>query len=74
MIVPNKVISLSDSALAMAPMIIECGPMPISLKELYSRVGPEFNDADAFLLTLDLLFAIGRLDVDQESGMVIYAD
>lgn len=73
MIFPNKVVSLEQSALSLTPVILELGPSPISVAQAYEEVGDEFESIDQFLLALDLLFAIGRIDVDMASGIISYA-
>ncbi len=73
MIAPNKVVTLSDSALGMSGVILEQGPHPISLAGLYSRVRDQFESLDQFILALDVLFVLGRVHVDFDMRMVIYA-
>jgi hypothetical protein len=71
MITPNKVIPLEGSALGLVGLILEKGPKPISLLGLYGAVADEFESADQFILSMDVLYLLDRIDVD-EAGLVIY--
>lgn len=74
MILPNKVVSLEDSALSLLPLVLELGPAPIPVTSLYQEVADDFESADQFLLALDLLFVLDRIDVDMTTGIVRYVD
>jgi hypothetical protein len=71
-ILPNKAVSLRDSALGHAAAILERGPGPIDLVRLYKELADEFESIDQFLLTLDLLFVLKRIDVDLQTRTVVY--
>ena len=73
MIVPNKVISLDNSVLGQVVHILEAGPYPISVMELFAEVGSKFESVDQFLLAMDVLFIMDRIDVDFHEQKVIYA-
>lgn len=73
MITPNKVVALEDSALGLASVILEQGPQPVDLLALYSAVSNEFESIDHFMLTLDVLYVLGRIDVNFQTRMVTYA-
>lgn len=64
MITPNKVVALEGSALGMASVILDRGPQPTDLLVLHRSVSSEFESIDHFLLTLDVLYVLGRIDVD----------
>ena len=74
MIIPNKVITLRDSALGKTPMILRAKEVQVNLGALYRTVGKEFESIDQFLLTLDVLYVLGRIDIDLSTGAVTYAD
>ena len=74
MITPNKVVSLERSALGMADVILKCGPNSIELLHLFQNVENKFESIDQFLLTLDLLYVLGRVDVDFRTRTLTYAD
>lgn len=73
MITPNKVVPLSESALGRTKFILECGPDDIELLGLFRRVERQFESIDQFLLTLDLLFVLDRIDLDLPTRTVSYA-
>lgn len=74
MITPNKVITLSESALGRTPIILKEKASEGDLASLYNRVGKDFESIDQFLLTLDVLYILGRIDVDVLTGALTYAD
>jgi hypothetical protein len=74
LITPNKVITLRESALGKTPMILRAKGAQVNLASLYRMVGKEFESIDQFLLTLDVLYVLGRIDIDFATGMVTYAD
>jgi hypothetical protein len=73
LITPNKVITLRESALGHTPNIMREKAPQDSLAALYERVREEFESIDQFLLTLDVLYILGQIDVDLSTGAVTYA-
>lgn len=73
MITPNKVVTLKESALGKTGFILSQGPEPIPVSALYQRVSKQFDSIDQFLLTLDLLFVLGRVAIDHNTRMITYA-
>jgi hypothetical protein len=71
-IIPNKAVPIRDSALGHAAAIMQRGPASIDLMRLYKEVADEFESIDQFLLTLDLLYVIGRIDIDLQTRAVTY--
>lgn len=71
---PNKVITLRESALGRTPIILRERASQANLVSLYGRVGKEFESIDQFLLAIDVLFILGQIDVDPSTGVVTYAD
>ena len=74
MITPNKVITLRESALGRMPIILREKAPQVNLAALYQKVRKEFESIDQFLLTLDVLYILGQIDVDLSTGVVTYAD
>ncbi|GAB6910110.1 conserved hypothetical protein [Desulfosarcina cetonica] len=72
MITPNKVVSIENSALGLVSTIIEQGPDPLGLVKLYHIVSKNFESIDQFLLAIDLLFVLGCIDLDAQTGEVNY--
>lgn len=73
MIAPNKAIPIEESALGLARVILACGPGPIDLLRLYQKVAQKFESIDHFLLTLDVLYVLDRIDLDPLTRTVTYA-
>jgi hypothetical protein len=71
---PNKVITLRESALGRTPVILREKSSQINLVSLYDKVGEEFESIDQFLLTIDVLYILGQIDVDPSTAVVTYAD
>lgn len=44
------------------------------LSRIYEQAGKEFESIDQFILAVDVLFVLGKIDVDLSTGIVIYAD
>lgn len=60
--------------MAKIPVIVAEGPTPLEVTTLWERVGRSFESIDQFLLALDILYVLGRLDLDMASGLVTYVD
>lgn len=74
MITPNKVITLRESALGKTPIALKAKAPLMNVAELYRTVHREFESIDQFLLALDVLYVLGRVEVDLTTGAVTYAD
>ena len=64
MITPGKFISLDDSILARLEIILEEVTDATSIRDLYRAVSHRFDSSDQFLLALDVLYILGRVNVD----------
>ncbi|TDF41987.1 hypothetical protein EYS14_03875 [Alteromonadaceae bacterium M269] len=71
MIVPNKFTPLDKSILGKLSHIIVEGVDEISLPELLDMRLRKFIDIGEFVLALDVLFVIGRVEMD-EKGIIKY--
>lgn len=73
MILPNKTIRLSQSVLGMSGELIRLvdGPQTVSLLWEKSKSVKQINSFDKFLLSLDLLFALGLIEYDLSLGGLI---
>lgn len=72
MIVPNKALSLDESVLGRLSWILKAGPDEQHLRDLYRMVSKQFESIDQFLLALDVLYILGRIDIDFQRKKVIY--
>ena len=73
MITPNKVITLRESALGRTPIILREKALQDNLAAVYEKVRKDFESIDQFLLTLDVLYILGQIDVDLSTGVLTYA-
>ncbi|WP_289693427.1 ABC-three component system middle component 7 [Escherichia coli] len=69
MIVPNKATSLRESILFKMLAILEDDFEKIGLLELYDKVSHLFDGIDEFVFSLDVLFIIEKIRVN-EKGIV----
>ena len=74
MITPNKVLSLDESALGRLAVIMRQSEKSTDLVVLYRAVADQFESVDQFLFALDILFVVGRIDVNLATRTVTYAD
>ena len=68
MIVPNKIISLDQSLIAKLPMLVAGLETDRSVFELYELNQYQFKDVGEFLIALDVLYVLGRIELDSDSG------
>jgi len=75
MIVPNKFTSFNDSILSKLETILHevKQDQVISLLELYQKTKGRFVGIDQFMYAIDVLFILGRIDVDYPTRTVKYA-
>lgn len=62
-IVPNKAVPYDSSLLSKLPFVLFSLSYPTSPTELYAKVGQHFEDLNQFLLTLDTLFVLAKIDI-----------
>lgn len=71
MIVPNKFTTLDRSVLAKGPKILAALAEGVSLEELYAKLAASFEDPGEFVLAMDVLFVLGRIEIDAERKVVV---
>lgn len=72
MITPNKVVSIEKSALGLVGVILDQGPDPLEIVNLYQIVSKQFESIDQFLLAIDLLYVLGRIEVNFQTRTIYY--
>lgn len=70
MIFPSKLVSLQQSILYRSTFILEVPFLKMPLHELYKRTESHFGDPNEFVLAVDLLWILGKLEVDFLTGLV----
>lgn len=69
---PNKIVSFKESILYKFPIILcELDKNKISINELYMKTMKSFKSIDEFIDVLDCLFALNKIQYDEESGRLI---
>jgi len=74
MIVPSKVTPLDESIIGKMPHLIVEGVEYISISDLLSLRLKKFNDISEFILALDALYSLGRVDLDENGGLLRYVN
>jgi len=70
MIVPSKFTTLDRTLLAKAPKVLGELTDDTSIEKLFEQCEDSFEDPGEFILTLDVLFVLGRIRIDVERGIV----
>lgn len=64
MIVPNKAISYESSLISKLPIILQIlHHEQLAVVELYQRVHKDFADVSQFILAMDTLFVLGKIEL-----------
>ena len=73
MIVPNKVISFNSSVVSKLSRILDLlASKSFSVVGLYDELHEQFDNIDHFLVTLDALYALRRVEIDSKTGIITY--
>lgn len=71
---PNKFTSFDKSILAKISMLIIDEADSISLSELIEIRLEKFEDISEFMLALDVLYVLGKVELDENKGMINYVN
>lgn len=75
MILPNKLIKFQDSILAKTVFILdEISVRSLSVSELYCLVKEYFEDINQYILALDVLFTLDRVNYNEEMQVMEYVE
>jgi len=69
MIVPSKFIPLKSSILGKLPIICSLKGEQ-SVIDMYNSNASDFDGIDEFIYALDVLFVLGRVDIDFSTGVM----
>lgn len=73
MILPNKLIRFQDSVIAkMVYILDEIKLENQSIDILYEKIKDHFDDVNQYILTLDVLYILGKLKVDEKARVILY--
>ena len=73
MLLPNKLFSYEESILSRFPVmlsVLEEKPMRVS--ELYKKMNDYVESVNDFIEILDCLYALGKIELDGEEGVLKY--
>lgn len=71
---PNKFTKFDKSILAKISMLIVDEAESISLAELIEMRLAKFEDISEFMLALDVLYVLGKIELDEDQGMINYVN
>ena len=75
MLFPNKLFTYSESVISKLPIIlIELQWESISAVELYKRLADRLTGVSEYLDALDCLYALRKIEFDEEEGVLRYVD
>jgi hypothetical protein len=70
---PNKITTLGESIISKFSAILKnVEDRDIPVLELYTAVKPEMEDVETFLETLDCLYALGKIDFNEQERTICY--
>lgn len=70
MIMPNKIISINESCIYRAALLIPKIDDGISVVELYRKEKKMFDDMSDYIDVLNLLYVLGKVDLDESNGVI----
>ena len=73
MLVPSKFTRLEESTLFKMKSILSGRSESDTVEDVYHRTRNVFVDASEFLHALDVLFVLGILNIEEETGLITYA-
>jgi hypothetical protein len=73
MLVPNKTVSISESCIYRASLLLSKLEGDISVEELYCNQKKLFVDMADYIDVLDLLFVLGKIVLEEENGIIKHA-
>ena len=73
MLIPSKFTRLEESTLFKMKNILADKLQGETIQDVYQRTRDVFQDASEFLHALDILFVLGMMEIDEETGLINYA-
>lgn len=71
---PNKFTTFDKSILAKVSALIIEDVDSISLSELIEVRLDKFEDISEFMLAIDILYVLGKIELNEEQGIIKYAN
>ncbi len=73
MLIPSKFTRLEESTIYKMKFILISKQQEESVIDIYNRTKKEFYDVSEFIHALDILFVLSLIDLQDESGIIHYA-
>jgi len=70
MIVPSKFTPFNKSILSRLPAVLEALTEEIKVFDLFKETESNFEDIGEFILAIDSLFVLGRIELEKEKGVI----
>lgn len=72
---PNKIVSIADSLIWKLPYILDVVRQgDATVDNLFSSVSQRFEDVSEFILCLDTLYLLDRIEFDEKYEVIKYVD
>ncbi len=72
---PNKIVSIADSLIWKLPYILDIVKQgEVTVDNLFSSVSHRFEDASEFILCMDTLYLLDRIEYDEKYEVIKYVD
>jgi hypothetical protein len=73
MLLPNKITSYQESVISKFPGVLTLvSKKTLSVYSLHKELKNRFDDIEDFLVTLDCLYALGKINFNEKDGVVYY--
>ena len=73
MLFPNKLFSYSESILSKLSVVLkELKKQPLGVRELYQKVSRSLDGVNEYVDVLDCLYALHKIEYDEEEGVLHY--
>lgn len=73
MLLPNKLFSYNESILCRFPVVLkELKKEPLGVHELYQKVIKDLDGVNEYIDVLDCLYALHKIEYDDEEGVLRY--
>jgi hypothetical protein len=73
MIFPNKIMNFQDSTISKLVFILdELSSTSLGVLPLYNKVKKHFEDLDQFILALDVLFLLEKIEFEEKWEVLSY--
>lgn len=73
MLLPNKLFSYEESILSRFPLVLSLlQEKPMRVSELYKKLNDYVESVNDFIEILDCLYALGKIELNGEEGVLKY--